>query len=109
MQVKRPGTGKIVSPDNVVYIHYSGHVNLDEIPFDNSYLRRKYPERYQLGAGNLIPGLEFGIRTMKKGEKSQFLIEPDYAFGPKGCPPRIPPGNICFNFLIVLGSLGKVN
>lgn len=80
--------------NSIVYIHYSGYVNLEEVPFDNSYLRRKNPERYQLGKGVLIPGLEIGIRTMKKGEKSQFLIDPDYAYGERGCQPRIPAGKL---------------
>lgn len=89
--IKRPGAGNCVKKDSVVYVHYSAYANLDEIPFDNSYLRRKRPERLQLGAGSILVGLELALRTMKKGEKSQFLIEPEYAFGDKGCPPRIPP------------------
>ena len=31
-----------------------------------------------------------GIRTMKKGEKAQFMIDYPYAMGECGCPPRIP-------------------
>ena len=31
-----------------------------------------------------------GVRTMRKGEKSQFMIDYPYAFGVYGCPPRIP-------------------
>ena len=27
---------------------------------------------------------------MRKREKSEFLIEPTYAFGRMGCPPRVP-------------------
>ncbi|XP_075212743.1 inactive peptidyl-prolyl cis-trans isomerase shutdown [Lycorma delicatula] len=89
--IKRHGIGNIVNPDSVVYIHYNALVNLQEYPFDNSYLRCKYPVRYQLGKGTLLPGLELSLRTMRKGELSQFLIEPEYAFGKYGCPPRIPP------------------
>lgn len=31
-----------------------------------------------------------GLLTMKKGEFSRFLFEPQYAYGDLGCPPLIP-------------------
>lgn len=37
-----------------------------------------------------MAGLELGLRTMKKGEFSRFLFEPEYAYGDIGCPPFIP-------------------
>lgn len=37
-----------------------------------------------------LAGLELGLLTMKKGESSRFLFEPQYAFGDLGCPPLIP-------------------
>lgn len=36
-------------------------------------------------------GLDVGLRTMRKGEFSRFLLQPRYAFGEMGCPPLIPP------------------
>lgn len=36
-------------------------------------------------------GLDLGLRTMRKGELSRFLMQPNYAFGERGCPPIIPP------------------
>ena len=38
-----------------------------------------------------LAGLELGLMTMKKGEFSRFLLQPQYAFGEMGCPPLIPP------------------
>ena len=78
-------------PDNgVVKIHYSMHLEGQDEPYDSSILRGK-PEKYSIGAeGQLLPGMELGIKTMKKNEKAQFLINPNYAFGRFGCPPRIP-------------------
>lgn len=35
-------------------------------------------------------GLELGLLTMKKGEFSRFLFQPQYAYGDIGCPPFIP-------------------
>lgn len=37
-----------------------------------------------------LAGLEMGLLTMRKGEFSRFLFNPQYAFGDLGCPPRIP-------------------
>lgn len=36
-------------------------------------------------------GLELGLKTMRKGEFSRFLLQPSYAYGEMGCPPLIPP------------------
>lgn len=35
-------------------------------------------------------GLGLGVLTMKKGEFSRFLFQPNYAYGEMGCPPFIP-------------------
>ena len=43
------------------------------------------------------------MKSMRKSEKAEFLLSPEYAFGSMGCPPRIPPDAssefvICFFF-----------
>jgi len=78
-----------VPPNATITIHYHLQLEGQDEPFDSSILRAK-PERYKLGDGQLIQGLEIGILTMKKGEKAQFWINYDYAYGKFGCPPRIP-------------------
>ena len=79
-----------VPEDGVVKVHYSMYLEAQDEPFDSSLLRGK-PEKYYIGgSGQLIAGMEMGIKTMLKGEKSQFLIDPSYAFGMLGCLPRIP-------------------
>ncbi|KAG8011205.1 Inactive peptidyl-prolyl cis-trans isomerase FKBP6 [Nibea albiflora] len=37
-----------------------------------------------------LAGLELCLLTMKKGEFSRFLLQPQYAYGDLGCPPLIP-------------------
>jgi FKBP-type peptidyl-prolyl cis-trans isomerase len=39
---------------------------------------------FRLGAGEVISGWEYGVSTMKKGEKSIFVIRHDYAYGAEG-------------------------
>ena len=70
-----------------VTIHFSMRVEYQDEPFDSSWFRGR-PERYRLDDGQLLPGLEIGIKTMKNKELSEFLIESNYAFGEMGCPPR---------------------
>lgn len=36
-------------------------------------------------------GLEIGLLSMTKGEAALFILTPEYAYGPRGCPPSIPP------------------
>lgn len=42
------------------------------------------------GADLTLWGLELGLLTMKRGEHSRVLLQPQYAYGDLGCPPLIP-------------------
>eukprot|EP00092_Neocalanus_flemingeri_P015889 GFUD01017206.1.p1 GENE.GFUD01017206.1~~GFUD01017206.1.p1 ORF type:complete len:476 (-),score=199.32 GFUD01017206.1:136-1563(-) len=96
--LQTPGS---VPADSTITIHYSLQLEGQDEPFDSSVLRGR-PERYKLGDGQLIEGLEVGVRTMKKGEKAQFLIDWMYAYGQYGCPPRIPPRTACMALVELL-------
>lgn len=87
--LKREGVGEVIPGDAMVYIHYMGYFEYQDEPFDSTYLRQS-SQRVRLNKGELIIGLEMGIKTMKKYEIAHFIIDPDYAFGERGCPPRIP-------------------
>lgn len=39
----------------------------------------------------MIKGWDEGFATMKRGEKATLICSPDYAYGARGSPPRIPP------------------
>uniref|UniRef100_A0A1B6C8T7 peptidylprolyl isomerase n=1 Tax=Clastoptera arizonana TaxID=38151 RepID=A0A1B6C8T7_9HEMI len=84
------GVGNVVPSNAVVYVHYSMYTEYEGVPFDVTFLRSKEPVRIVLSSTGIIPGLELGIRSMKKSEKAQFLIHHDMAFGKMGCAPRIP-------------------
>lgn len=43
-------------------------------------------------AAEVIEGWDCGVATMKRTEVARFLVNPSYAFGEFGCPPRIPAG-----------------
>ena len=82
----RPGQ---VPPGATVTVHYSQSLEGQDEPFDSTVLRGR-PEKYKLDEGKVIEGLEVAVKTMRKNEKAQFMIEPGYAYGHFGCPPRIP-------------------
>ena len=74
------------------------------------YIRRR-PCEFQLGKFNVLPGLDFAVRTMQRRERAKFIISSDLLYGEQGqssyrelalkrtfaslanvgCPPRIPP------------------
>lgn len=75
----------------LVTAKYIGYFEDQDEPFDASFNHESSSHTFQLGDGGLIEGLEIALQSMKKHEISIFLIQPEYAFGEMGCPPRIPP------------------
>jgi FKBP-type peptidyl-prolyl cis-trans isomerase len=47
---------------------------------------------FQIGKG-VITGWSLGLPTMKLGEKAEFTMAPQYAYGVEGRPPHIPPNS----------------
>ena len=62
---------------------------MNDEPFDSTHLRNKTFE-FKLGANQVVIGLDIGVSTMRKHEKSQFIFEPYYYCGENGCEPRVP-------------------
>lgn len=90
-KVIRPGLDLegLVPDRGTVTIHYKMFVEGQDETFDSTWLRGK-PERFQLDDGQMLPGMELSLKSMKKKERSRFLIDPVYGYGAMGCPPRIP-------------------
>lgn len=47
--------------------------------------------RFIVESGRVIKGWEKGVKTMKKGERAIFVVQPEYAYGKEGRPPAIAP------------------
>jgi peptidylprolyl isomerase len=58
--------------------------------FDSS-LSRGEPFQFALGQGQVIPGWDEGVATMKVGGKRQLVIPASLAYGDKGAGGVIPP------------------
>ncbi|CAL8316838.1 unnamed protein product [Merluccius merluccius] len=89
-EVVQPGEGPTIPREASVLLYYSAFLEYADQPFDTTY-NFKYPRMMKLGRDVTLAGLELGLLTMKKGEFSRFLLQPEYAYGEMGCPPLIPP------------------
>lgn len=75
--------------DNVV-VHYTGWLE-DGTQFDSS-VDRGEPFSFTLGMGQVIPGWDEGVATMKVGGKRQLKIPAELGYGDTGSGNLIPPG-----------------
>ena len=64
---------------DTVAIHYTGTLD-DGSVFDSSDGRD--PLEFEVGAGQIIPGLDCEIPGMNVGDTKSVVIEPDLAYGP---------------------------
>lgn len=66
------------SAGQTVSIHYTGTLD-DGTTFDSS--REREPLQFELGSGQIIPGLDNAIEGMEVGETKQVAIAPENAYG----------------------------
>ncbi len=83
------GNGPVPQSGQTVVVHYTGWL-MNGKKFDSSLDRNK-PFQFVLGAGQVIPGWEEGIKTMHVGGKRRLFIPYQLAYGEQGYPPVIPP------------------
>jgi FKBP-type peptidyl-prolyl cis-trans isomerase len=92
LQIKdtRVGTGTEATPGRIVRVHYLGTL-LNGKEFDSS--RGGEPFEFRLGAGEVIPGWDEGIKGMKVGGVRELTIPANMAYGSKGSGDDIPPNS----------------
>ncbi len=83
------GTGETPEAGQTLAVHYTGWLSEDGTKFDSS-LDRGTPLEFPLGAGQVIPGWEEGLATMKVGGIRRLIIPAELAYGEAGRP-GIPP------------------
>ena len=83
-----------VSGKNVV-VHYTGWLE-DGKKFDSS-LDHGQPFVFRIGAGEVIPGWDEGVMSMRVGGKRKLFIPAQLGYGANGAPGAIPPNaNLIF-------------
>jgi FKBP-type peptidyl-prolyl cis-trans isomerase FkpA len=97
------GTGAEAKAGQPVQVHYTGWLT-DGKKFDSS-VDRAQPFKFQLGAGQVIPGWDKGVAGMKVGGKRKLTIPPAMGYGERGAGGVIPP-NATLVFEVELLGVG---
>ncbi|MFO1520143.1 MAG: FKBP-type peptidyl-prolyl cis-trans isomerase [bacterium] len=84
------GDGAQPKKGQTVTVHYTGWL-LDGTKFDSSKDRGQ-PFEFTLGMGEVIPGWDEGVSTMKVGGKRKLTLPANLAYGPRGVG-KIPPNS----------------
>lgn len=85
------GSGEPATPGATVTVDYTGYLP-DGTIFDTSVERE--PFSLLLGAGQVIPGWEFGLGGMRVGGRRRIVIPPHLAYGTQGAGGVIPPNAV---------------
>ena len=89
----KDGTGPTPKPGQTVVVHYTGWL------YDNGKRGKKFdssvdrgqPFEFPLGKGQVIPGWDEGVATMKVGGERTLIIPPSLGYGANGAGGVIPP------------------
>lgn len=83
------GDGPVPEKGAQVKVHYTGWLE-DGTQFDSS-LDQGEPFQFVLGVGQIIPGWDEGLATMRVGGKRKLIIPSALAYGERGVSGLIPP------------------
>ncbi|HEX7739898.1 MAG TPA: FKBP-type peptidyl-prolyl cis-trans isomerase [Marmoricola sp.] len=85
------GEGTEATAGSAVSVHYVGVAHSTGEEFDASY-NRGAPLQFRLGIGQVIAGWDNGVQGMKVGGRRRLVIPPHLAYGDRGAPGAIAPG-----------------
>ena len=83
------GTGAVPVSGKQVKVHYTGWLE-NGTRFDSS-VDRNDPFVFVIGAGQVIPGWDEGVSSMKVGGKRRLIVPSKLAYGEQGAGGVIPP------------------
>ena len=90
IQDLKVGDGPSPKMGQTVSVHYIGWLE-NGTEFNNSHKGLGKPVDFTLG--EVIPGWNEGLSSMKVGGKRKLFIPSKLAYGPQGRPPAIPPNS----------------
>ncbi|MBT0653494.1 FKBP-type peptidyl-prolyl cis-trans isomerase [Geomobilimonas luticola] len=83
------GSGPAPTAGKPVKVHYTGWLE-NGVKFDSS-VDRGEPFVFTIGAGQVIPGWDEGVLSMKVGGKRKLIVPPQLGYGAAGAGGVIPP------------------
>src|SRR6266581_1177373 len=102
------GTGATPKPGQTCVMHYTGWLyqgGAKGQKFDSS-LDRRQPFEFPIGRGQVIPGWDEGVASMKVGGKRTLIIPPQLGYGARGAGGVIPPNATLIFEVELLGVKG---
>ena len=99
----KEGKGDQAVEGSEVKVNYIGKNSSDKI-FDQT---KDKPFTFKIGAHSVIKGWEIGVKTMKVGEKSEFIFSPDYAYGKQKVSELIPENSTLKFEIELIEIIGK--
>jgi peptidylprolyl isomerase len=79
-EVKNGDSVRAARDGDTVRVHYSGRLESGDV-FDES--AGSDPLEFEVGAGQVIPGFDEGVRGMRVGDERRVEIEAEDAYGPR--------------------------
>jgi peptidylprolyl isomerase len=98
------GEGPEASAGSTVEVHYAGNAWSTRAQFDASWDRGD-TFRFELGAGQVIPGWDQGVAGMRVGGRRRLVIPPALGYGSRGAGGVIKP-NETLVFVVDLIGVG---
>jgi len=102
------GTGATPRTGQTCVMHYTGWLyqgGAKGQKFDSS-LDRRQPFEFPIGRGQVIPGWDEGVASMKVGGKRTLIIPPNLGYGARGVGGVIPPNATLIFEVELLGVKG---
>lgn len=99
------GDGPSVRPGRMASINYVGSLKETGVVFDRKK-NRTMPFQFRVGAGQVIRGLERGLKGMRSGGERTVVVPPELGYGRKGAGNGTIPGNSTLIFEVILVDVG---
>lgn len=85
----KSGAGDAIAQGDRVTVHYSFKLG-DGTEFDNTHYKGQ-PFTFSYNVGNVIAGLDEGVKGMRVGGERTLIIPPELAYGSRGAGDKVPP------------------
>ncbi len=99
------GRGPATRTGQTVVVQDTGVVWRTRKVFDSSWQRR-FPEAFMLGANQVLPGWEQGLRGLPVGSRVLLIIPPSLGYGRSGDPPYVAGSDTLVFVIDIVTAIG---